>query len=112
MSVKKQKAMQELWDSSVFAGGNSAYLEEMFESYLQDNSSVPKSWQSFFKDLSSGLDNISHVDIIEQMKLLAQSNFKAVSSTNVNDKQANVLALIDAYRNYGHSLAKLDPHSI
>ena len=34
--MKQQKSMQELWQDSYLSGGNDAYLEELYETYLKD----------------------------------------------------------------------------
>ena len=34
--------------TSQFAGGNAAYLEDLYEQYLVDPDSVPASWKSWF----------------------------------------------------------------
>lgn len=39
--------------SSLFSG-NSVYIEELFERYLQNPGSVDESWRQFFKDSTNG----------------------------------------------------------
>ena len=111
--------MTALWGSSPLAGANAAYLEELYEQFLQDPQSVDERWRSFFETLpivngGAGQD-IPHSTIREYFKTLArQSPSRAATSAPVMDeemvhKQVRVLQLINAYRFRGHQLANLDP---
>jgi 2-oxoglutarate dehydrogenase E1 component len=107
--------MNDWWETSEFTGGNTAYLEELYEAYLQDPHSVPEEWQSKFNQLpevngNNGKD-IPHSVIRNYFKELG-SKPRAVSSTNaatVDDKQFGVWQLINTYRGRGHKVANIDP---
>ena len=47
----QQSTMQAWWESSHMAGANAAYVEELFELYLDDPQSVPATWQEVFDSL-------------------------------------------------------------
>ena len=113
------KNMQGWWDSSQFSGGNAAYLEVLYEQYLEDANSVPQQWQEHFKELPSvnghTKKDVSHSVIrayFEELgrkpRLAAVSGEKAV----VNDKQFAVWNLINTYRGRGHKVANIDPLNI
>ena len=39
--------MEQFLRSSNFSGGNAAYIEELYETYLHEPNSVPEEWSSF-----------------------------------------------------------------
>ena len=43
--------MQRMWSSSHIAGGNAAYVEDMYERYLRDPNSVEVQWRDYFEKL-------------------------------------------------------------
>ncbi len=45
--------MQNWWNSSQFSGGNTTYLEFLYEQYLHDANSIPEQWQQHFQKLPS-----------------------------------------------------------
>ena len=105
-------SMKELWGSSHISAGHAAYLENLYEEFLKNPESLPKEWMDFFTSLPKAPNTngeISHVDIIKEFKNLSRKVNRNSISTNSNQKQANVLELIQSYRNKGHLKAKLDP---
>lgn len=106
--------MQTWLASSHFSGGNSTYIEDIYESYLEDSLSVDANWRKIFDDLPQVSDQPeeAHSRIRAQMKLAAKAP-KCISPPDGvvhNDaKQVQVLQLIGAYRNRGHEVASLDP---
>lgn len=116
----QDSTMQAWWDSSHMAGANAAYIEELFELYLEDPQSVPATWQQVFETLPK-VDGVSidvnHTEIRDQYrKLAALGPIARASSTTPqqvgvagDEKQVKVLQLINAYRFRGHQHANLDP---
>lgn len=111
--------MEQLWSTSQLAGGNVAYVEELFETYLRDPNEVPEEWRSYFDQLPR-VDETTSVDtphkpIREQFLLISknQNRLRPASQSAVSSdferKQVKVLQLINAYRGRGHQHAKLDP---
>ena len=45
--------MEQFLRSSHFSGGNAAYIEELYETYLHEPNSVPEEWSSFFDSLAA-----------------------------------------------------------
>ncbi|MCD8521029.1 MAG: 2-oxoglutarate dehydrogenase E1 component [Saccharospirillaceae bacterium] len=114
-----EQTMEQLWSTSQLAGGNVAYMEELFETYLRDPNEVPEEWRNYFDQLprvdeSTSVDT-PHKPIREQFLLIAknQRRSRPVSQGSVSSdhelKQVQVLQLINAYRGRGHQHAKLDP---
>ena len=106
------------------SGGNAAYVEAMYERFLEDPGAIGEEWRSYFDRLpgpglgSGGVeaDEVPHGAIIEHFERLGRNRLKArperVSQAVESDherRQMRVLALIDAYRHRGHRRARLDP---
>ncbi len=111
--------MEQLWSTSQLAGGNVAYIEELFETYLRDPNEVPEEWRQYFNQLPRVEDNVTtdipHKPIREQFLLISknQNRAKPTSQSSVSSeferKQVKVLQLINAFRGRGHQHAQLDP---
>ncbi|MGM0480487.1 MAG: 2-oxoglutarate dehydrogenase E1 component [Pseudomonadota bacterium] len=109
----QEGVMREWLESSHLAGGNIAYIEQMFEAYLDDPTAVSDDWREIFDSLPS---NDSAVDVKlsevrDEFRTLAKNKFKqsGASSAPADEKQVKVLQLINAYRFRGHQHAELDP---
>jgi 2-oxoglutarate dehydrogenase E1 component len=117
----QNETMKAMKDSSALAGGNSAYLESMFEQYIVDPNSVPAEWRDYFQKLphTNGSQDVSHRSIQEQFKNLTQNASHQNISPSVaahhsvslehERKQIQVTRLINAYRLQGHLHAQIDP---
>ena len=112
-------SLEQLWASGHLAGGNLAFIDELYESYLSNPSSVSEEWRQFFDGLPSVEGHIgadySHRTVREQFLLSAQNSHRAVAqnqsavSTEHDRKQVRVIRLMQAYRTRGHQKAKIDP---
>ncbi|NRB79445.1 MAG: 2-oxoglutarate dehydrogenase E1 component [Saccharospirillaceae bacterium] len=117
-------SMDELYSSSHLAGGNSAYLEELYEAYLIDPNSVPENWRDTFNKLPNVNEQVStdvpHSTVREHFAQYAKDrrrigtgNSSVPEVTNTaNHKQAKFLRLTGAYRMRGHQKSNLDPLSL
>ncbi len=107
--------MHELWEASGLAGGNAEYLEALYEAFLSDPSSVSSAWRVYFSQFSGQTPDVSHAEIRRTFEALGRQGrsmvLMAPASDNVEKerKQARVMALIDAFRSYGHHQASIDP---
>lgn len=114
--------MYEQWSNSHFSGGNAAYVEELYETYLKDPNAVPEEWREQFDKLprvNGNIDqDIPHSDIKDHFLYLAKNKtrvqpLEVASVTSEHEKkQVKVLQLITAYRVRGHQKANLDPLGI
>lgn len=108
--------MQQMWSSSHIAGGNVAYVEELYEQYLRDPDSVDVQWRDYFEQLppvnGAGVD-VSHSAIQAQFQSMARQPVRPIISSEASNeherKQVQVLRLISAFRIRGHQQAALDP---
>ena len=117
----QESVMKAWWESSPMAGGNAAYVEEMYEAYLEDPNSVSQEWKFTFDKLPK-VDGVevetNHTQIKAEFKHFASlgpvARFASGASTSSNDapsddRQVKVLQIINAYRFRGHQHANLDP---
>lgn len=115
-----QESTIKAWQAtSHLFGGSSAYLEEVYEAYLQDPSSVEPRWRSFFDALpnvgSAIAPDVSHAQIQQEFRTLSRTpgvrylGAADAGSSSVDLKQMHVALLIDAFRRRGHLQARLDP---
>lgn len=100
--------------SSFLSGGNVSYIEELYETFLQDPQAVDVEWRNFFESLPKVTANgdVSHAQIRNYFLDLArhpQPSIKLSTDVITQRKQIDVEYLIDAYRKFGHLAAKLDP---
>ena len=110
---KMSLSMGEFWESSHISGGHSAYLENMYELYLENPDQLSSEWAVFFDNLepkSINGNRVSHKQIVDEFRNLSRS---ANLSGNIPDaRQSKVIRLIQSYRNRGHQKANLDPLGI
>ncbi|MCA1929707.1 MAG: 2-oxoglutarate dehydrogenase E1 component, partial [Pararheinheimera sp.] len=102
-------------ESSHLGGGNMAYVDELYESYLAEPTSVSDEWREFFASLPK-IDGVElesrHSDIRQQFAELAKNKHREVITVNAggsDQRQVKVLQLINAFRFRGHQHANLDP---
>ena len=111
-----------MWRSGHISGGNASYVEELYEQYLEDPSSLPDQWRSYFETLpmveGTLAPDISHSTVRDHFLLLSknQSRVTPVSPASINAdyerKQVAVGELISGYRRRGHIKAVVDPLSM
>lgn len=112
--------MELLWGTSHISGGNAAYVEEVYESFLRDPSSVSQDWRDYFEKLpqngKGSSPDVPHSEVIEYFELLGKNRARPMvapgsGAVDVKHerKQVELMQLINAYRLSGHKKAKLDP---
>ncbi len=111
--------MQALQRTSLLDGGNGAYLESLYESYLQDPDSVDDHWRNYFDALPrvNGHDagDVVHSELRREFSRLTGRlrghRIARLTGARLDHerKQVRVLQLINAYRFRGHQHAKTDP---
>ena len=108
--------IKEFGGNSYLFGTNAAFVEELYDSYLEDPDSISEDWKQYFdnlQDTSSGKD-VSHHQVVKSF--VGYRNGNADPSTNGHEgdlgnerKQVSVLQLINAYRFLGVRRASVDP---
>nr|WP_315595451.1 2-oxoglutarate dehydrogenase E1 component [uncultured Cupriavidus sp.] len=112
--------MQQYQSNSYLFGGNAPYVEELYEAYLQNPSSVPDNWRAYFDAMQnvpavdgSNARDIPHAPIVasfaERAKQGPIKTIVASADSDMGRKRVAATQLIAAYRNIGTHWADLDP---
>ena len=93
------KSIGEKFKESFKYGGNSEYLDLMYEEYLEDPSNLTQEWKKYFDSIQNGQIDVSHQAIKQEFKNTKYKNKEI--QTKVGDttsKASDVQNLINAYR--------------
>ena len=101
-------------------GGNAPYVEELYENYLSNPSSVPDTWREYFDALQhvpavdgSQSKDVPHLPVVnafaERAKMGGTKVVMASQDAEMGRKRTAAQQLIAAYRNVGVRWADLDP---
>ncbi len=112
--------MQSYQGTSYLFGGNAPYVEELYESYLNDPSSVPENWRHYFDGVQnlpavdgSATKDIAHAPIVASFSQRARvapiRHIEDSADSSMGRKRVAVQQLIATYRNVGTRWADLDP---
>ncbi len=108
--------MNNLFDSTMFFGGNAPFVEELYENYLNNPTSVPDEWRDYFDRLAQMpgyvARDVAHAPVVAAFAELGKDGgFRPVASAPAaeNKKQSAVGQLVTAYRSIGTRWADLDP---
>ncbi len=110
--------MKQLLSNSYLFGSNAPFVEELYESYLDNPGSVDPAWRDYFDKLATlpGAGNytgpdVAHASVIASFAQRAKlGNLRpAAAGAAVDGKQVKVLQIINAYRFLGNRWAQLDP---
>ena len=115
--------MERMRRSSHLAGNNVAYIEALYETFLDDPNQVPGEWRDYFEKLprveGAVKGDVPHSAIIQHFERLGRNRLKArperestLVETTHELKQMRVQDLISAYRHRGHKKANIDPLSM
>jgi 2-oxoglutarate dehydrogenase E1 component len=113
--------MKAFQSNSYLFGGNAPYVEELYESYLNNPGSVPEAWRTWFDSMqavpaadgSPQTRDIAHAPIVQSFAERAkegslQPRMMGGDAATAR-KQVFVQSLVAAYRNLGSRWADLDP---
>ena len=111
-------ATRALLETSPLYGANASYVEELYERWLVDSSSVGSEWQTWFSALvrQAGADprnETPHGPILQDLERRARAPRVAVADSSKESqaaqKQGAVSRMIQVYANRGHLVADIDP---
>ena len=121
--------MSSIFDKNSFLfGGNTVFVEELYQRYLEDPNSVDISWQNLFKEYDGSQQKQypswgSHPKIVGTVDTEVKTS-PAASKATSNSKSATIVApiisdqanltlraqlLVEAYKERAHLLTTLDP---
>ena len=123
---ESQDSMSSWWESSQVSGGSSAYLDAIYEDYINDPNSVDPSWKQYFYAIRSNQHEVSHAQVKEDFIALSKNPYRLApvgsqqqdgakdgqAFPDGGDKVSAVMDLVYMYRSVGHKRAKLDPLGI
>ena len=118
--------------TSFLSKSNNAFIEQMYLKFINKDSDLPESWKHYFEGMDEDINTIAKeingpswslkkkIDIDEIQKKIEEdekkpskgSENKIIESKDLIKSNLNsirAVALIRAYRQRGHLLAKLDP---
>ncbi len=111
--------LKQLLENSYLFGGNAPFVEELYESYLDNPQSVSPEWRDYFDRMQllpglggSDAPDVAHAPIVQSFAQRArQGSLRMPAQTEraVERKQIYVLWLIHAHRFMGARWAQLDP---
>jgi 2-oxoglutarate dehydrogenase E1 component len=113
--------MRQFQLNSYLFGGNAPYVEDLYERYLDNPTSVPEQWRAYFDQMqlvpaadgSPATPDVAHAPIVESFALRAKEGklrpTVAPTDLSVARKQVHVQSIIAAYRFLGSRWADLDP---
>ncbi len=107
---------------------NSAFIEQMYVKYVNNDPNLPESWKKYFIDIGDDINSIvkevngpswsPRKNKIDESKILdneietLESQNKEIDQNDVvasNSNSIKAVSLIRAYRQRGHLLSKVDP---
>jgi 2-oxoglutarate dehydrogenase E1 component len=111
------RSLDELMASTPLAGSNAAYVEGLYERYLESPEAVEPKWRAFFAALGApAAGERAHGPILEaiaarlrSVRSTAPGSAGAAASASAGEKQGAVSRLIQIYSNRGHLVAHIDP---
>ncbi len=111
MNAPGNNYLQTMKNTSLLSGGNNAFVEGLYEDYLQDATSVPAEWRAYFDKLQAVnfQHDVPHGPIQRGFLELGKRLAETPVHPDEARKQASVLQLINAYRFLGTRVADLDP---
>ena len=107
---------EKLYRSTPLQGANAAYVEALYEAFLEDPAGVPVVWRRYFETFGGERVDVAHGPIVRAMadRVRVRPARSALSRNGApvgeaSEKQAAVSRLIQAYSLRGHQIADLDP---
>jgi len=119
------QSLRQIYASSPLFGGNAAYVEDLYASWLRDPASVPARWRQFFAEQAPAEARLAGrpgaagpaagtaaPETVRRAPPASPAGDTAETSDDsgpATEKQAAVSRLIQVYSLRGHQIADLDP---
>jgi len=102
-----KQTLAEQMAGTALSGGNAAFIEDLYEKFLEDPASVPEEWAAYFRQL--GPSESAKRTEVHQDRSMPPTPASTSDTSEATAKQGAVSRLIQVYANRGHLVAKLDP---
>ena len=106
------RSLRELYESSPFSSAQAPYVEEQYERFQEDPSSVSAEWREFFGPFGTAprppLPGKPPQKVPASASPAAATPAQAAPASD-GEKQSSVSRLIQFYANRGHLIADIDP---
>ena len=107
-------------DESLFEGQNAAYVQAMFEEYARNPEAVPSEWRKLFEARTLGTPleapSVPNTPAKDTGTTPTHSSVQVSAPSEAAEHLRRVLpvvsratALVQAFRDHGHQLARIDP---
>jgi 2-oxoglutarate dehydrogenase E1 component len=93
--------------AALFSGDNAGWVEALFEDFVLGRASVPASWQRLFESL--GTRGAAAGPSPRRPVEPSPSPVAASAAPQATGVTLGIFGLVDAYRTYGHLIARLNP---
>ncbi len=104
--------LQELVQESYLDANSLAYIESLYEAFLQNPDTVDSDWHDYFESLQradEGRQEYLHSKVRDEFRNLGLHPPGQAAVAGSGEKQVRVLQLINAYRFSGHRKARTNP---
>ena len=106
--------------TTALSGGNADFIEDLYERFLKDPTSVSAAWAAYFGELKgNSTHEVAHGEVRERLARQERAptvngaatgaTVTAAAKDVASAKQGAVSRLIQVYANRGHLIANLDP---
>lgn len=107
-------SMKQNRNNSYLFGGNADFMEELYDSYLENPDSLDPKWKMYFDSLQDGgKRDVAYAPIKEKFSIITQKPIlaggSATGTESITPEQARVFELVLFYRHLGSTCADLDP---
>ena len=109
--------LTEWFASTPLSGANATFVEELYESYLEDPSKVPTEWRTYFQNIAqspgAASRDVAHGPVLAEFASRAKAPRLGTApnavSADAAAKQGSVSRMVQVYANRGHLVARIDP---
>ena len=109
--------MKQMLANSYLFGANAPFIEDLYETYLDNPGTVTPAWRDYFDKLqnlpgagSDAAPDVAHAPVVASFAQRAkQGTLRRAPTPAADPRQVKILQMINAYRFLGNRWAQLDP---
>ncbi len=88
---------------------NAEFVDQLYQQYLEDPSQLDTEWRAFFKGFDLGFSQTENSTSKSESRSGFSATYEQDDLPQRQHTDRGVFALVQAYRTFGHFIAKLDP---